>query len=140
MRRVWGLLAALLCVVPAWAHVGSKDVFQQVTAGPYKLFVTLRPPTVIPGLAGIEVRTSDGDVSGIRVSALPLTGMASRIAPVAEPLVRSEVDKAFFSGGVWLMTPGSWQVRFEVEGAQGAATAAVPVPPQSKISSLFVDH
>ena len=128
MRRVWGLLAALLCVVPAWAHVGSKDVFQQVTAGPYKLFVTLRPPTVIPGLAGIEVRTSDGDVSGIRVSALPLTGMASRIAPVAEPLVRSEVDKAFFSGGVWLMTPGSWQVRFEVEGAQGAATAAVPVP------------
>lgn len=128
MRRLWVMLAALLCVVPAWAHVGSKDVFQQVSAGPYKLFVTLRPPTVIPGLAGIEVRAVDGGVSGIRVSALPLTGMASQIAPVAEPLLRSSVDRAFFSGGVWLMTPGSWQVRFLVEGSQGLATAAVPVP------------
>jgi len=131
-HRGWMLPAALLCVVPAWAHVGSKDVFQQVTAGPYKLFVTLRPPTVIPGLAGIEVRAlkadGGGEVSGVRAAALPLMGMASRLAPVAEPLQRSGVDRAFFSGSVWLMTPGSWQVRFEVDGTAGVATAAVPVP------------
>ena len=42
------------------AHVGSKDVFEQVDAGPYKLFVTVRPPNVIPGVAAIEVRARVG--------------------------------------------------------------------------------
>ena len=40
----------------ARAHVGSKDVFEQVDAGPYRLYVTIRTPTVIPGVAAIEVR------------------------------------------------------------------------------------
>ena len=34
-------------------------MFEQINAGPYKLFVTVRTPTVIPGVATIEVRTSE---------------------------------------------------------------------------------
>ena len=41
----------LLCVVPAHAHVGSPDVYAEGDAGPYKLFVVIRPPLVIPGVA-----------------------------------------------------------------------------------------
>ena len=39
------MLAALLAIaLPAFAHIGSKDVFEEVNAGPYKLFVD-RPAT-----------------------------------------------------------------------------------------------
>ena len=48
------LLAAAL---PLGAHVGSPDVFFEGSAGPYRLFVTVRMPQVIPGVAEIEVRS-----------------------------------------------------------------------------------
>ena len=129
MRRLLlALCAALACALPAHAHVGSKDVFEQVDAGPYRLFVTIRPPTVIPGVATIEVRTSGATASSVQVTPLPLTGEASRHPPTADPLKRSSADPAFFTGSLWLMASGSWQVRFEVLGSAGAATASVPVP------------
>ena len=40
----------------------------------------------------------------------------------------SQDDPAFFTGAVWMMASGSWQVRFAVDGAAGVRTAAVPVP------------
>ncbi len=57
-----------------WA---AKDVFETVSAGPYKLYVTVRMPTVIPGVAAIEVRSSVAAVSGIHITPLPITGEAS---------------------------------------------------------------
>ena len=44
-------LLAVLFLLPlqASAHVGSKDVFEETSAGPYKLYVTIRMPNVIPG-------------------------------------------------------------------------------------------
>ena len=60
------ILLFLVCVPQiAFAHVGSKDVFQQVTAGPYKLFVTVRMPNVIPGVANVEVRSTGARVTAI---------------------------------------------------------------------------
>jgi hypothetical protein len=40
----------------------------------------------------------------------------------------STADPAYFTGSLWLMASGSWQVRFEVDGVAGKATASVPVP------------
>jgi hypothetical protein len=129
------ILAALivfLCILaappPADAHVGSKDVFEQIDAGPYKLFVTIRMPTVIPGVATVEVRSTGSSISGIRITPLPLTGEASKHPPTADPMTASTADPAFFTGSIWLMATGSWQVRFEVTGAAGDQTASVPVP------------
>lgn len=112
----------------ARAHIGSKDVFEQVSAGPYKLFVTIRPPTVVPGVAVVEVRTLGPEARSLRVAPVPLTGEASRHPPTPDALQRSAADPAFFSGSVWLMATGSWQIRFQVDGAGGPATASVPVP------------
>ena len=61
-RAIIGLLTFGLAV-PAHAHVGNKDVFEQINAGPYTLFVTIRTPTVIPGVATVEIRASSS--SGI---------------------------------------------------------------------------
>ena len=126
------ILSLLLCVVAAptaaRAHVGSKDVFEQVEAGPYKLYVTIRMPTVIPGVATVEVRSSGANVSSIRITPLPITGEASKHPPTSDPMERSAADPAFFSGSLWLMASGSWEVRFEIAGEGGVQTTSVPVP------------
>jgi hypothetical protein len=129
LRFALAIVAALLLLpAPASAHVGNKDVFEQITAGPYTLFITIRPPNVIPGVATLEVRTSGPAVTSITTTPMPLTGEASKHPPTADPMQRSAADPAFYTGSLWLMASGSMQVRFEVEGAQGPATAAVPVP------------
>jgi hypothetical protein len=131
-ERLFLLLAVLVLAGPARAHVGSKDVFEQVAAGPYQLFVTIRPPNVVPGVAVIEVRAADAAgapaVQSIEITPTPLTGEASTHPPSADAMRRSSEDPAFFTGSLWLMAPGSWQVRFAVEGAAGKAGASVPVP------------
>lgn len=118
----------LLMPLAAWAHVGSKDVFEQVQAGPYQLMVTVRMPDVIPGVAALEARVTGAAVDGLNITPLPLTGEASKHPPTADAMVRSKDDPAFFTGGVWMMAPGSWQVRLEATGAAGSGTASVPVP------------
>ncbi len=137
-----GWIALLVCLLssrPAHAHIGSKDVFEQIVAGPYKLFVTIRPPTVVPGVAIVEVRTVGPEVQALRVAPVPLVGEASRHPPTPDLLKRSAADPGFFSGSVWLMAAGSWQIRFQVQGAAGAATASVPVAAVA-LSVLRMQH
>ena len=130
MRRLrvpFASLLALLIALPAWAHVGNKDVFQQVSAGPYTLFVTVRTPVVIPGVATIEVRSSGAPISALTITPLLLTGEASKHPPTPDAMQASAADPAFYTGSLWLMGSGSWQVRFGITGAGGPATVSVPV-------------
>lgn len=122
------MLLALFFPTIALAHVGSKDVFQQVNAGPYKLFVTVRMPNVIPGVANLEVRSTGAAVSSIKITPMPIAGEASKHPPTPDTMKVSAVDPAFYTGGVWMMSSGSWQVRLDISGAAGEATASVPVP------------
>jgi hypothetical protein len=62
LRKLLFLLTAGVLVVPAHAHVGNKDVFETIIAGPYKFFVTVRTPIVIPGVAIVEVRSTGAAV------------------------------------------------------------------------------
>jgi hypothetical protein len=110
------------------AHVGSPDIFHEGEAGPYRLFVAIRPPLVIPGVAELEIRAPAGDVTRLRVSALPLTGPAAEHPPKPEILEPSAQDARSFTGSLWLMQSGSWQVRIWAEGGQGEGELAIPVP------------
>ncbi len=134
-RGLGVLAAATLALggfaVPALAHVGSPDIYVEGNAGPYRLLVTVRPPLVIPGIAEIEVRASgdsDAGISGISIAPIPLTGEASKHPPVADAMKPSAQDKQFFTGALWIMASGSWQVRFTVDGKQGTGVFSVPVP------------
>lgn len=135
MRRGARALGLLL-LLPAFAtaaraHVGSKDVFEEVAAGPYKLFVTVRPPAVIPGVASVEVRASaipGAAVEGIDITPIPMSGEAAKHPPAPDRMKLSPLDKAFFTGSVWMMESGSWQIRFDVSGSAGKRRIAVPVP------------
>lgn len=129
-RRHLLLLVVLLLSVPlsARGHVGSPDVFYEGSAGPYKLFVTIRPPEVIPGVADVVVRSATDDITQLRIVPMPLVGAGARFAPTPDVAVRSRQDAQMFNGHLWMMTAGTWQIRILVDGARGAATLAVPVP------------
>ncbi len=116
-----------LFATSAWAHVGSPDVFFEGNAGPYKLFVTIRMPDVIPGVAQVEIRSQSPGVSVIHVQPLRLTGAGSQFAPIAEALQPSPSDRQFFTGHIWLMEFNTLQLHVEASGDRGNGTLAVPV-------------
>jgi hypothetical protein len=134
---IWPLLFMVFAYpVGAFAHVGSPDIYADGNAGPYRLFVTIRPPLVIPGVAEIEVRTDlagakGASISGIQIAPIPLIGEASLHPPVADAMKQSGQDKQFFTGALWIMASGSWQVRFTVNGNQGLGVLSIPVPATS---------
>ena len=97
-------------------------------AGPYKLFVTVRVPQVIPGIAEVEIRSESNDLSEILIAPMQLTGPGSQYAPAPEAAERSKDDPQFFRGSLWLMEFGSLQVRIEADGANGKGWLAVPIP------------
>ena len=122
--------AALFLLVAGfgWAHIGSPDVFLEGSAGPYPVFVTIRPPSVIPGVAEVEIRCSSPAIREIRVTPTPLTGDGAKFAPTPDLMTRSKEDAQFFTGSLWMMAPGSWEVHILAEGDRGEGKLAVPVP------------
>lgn len=128
-RRSAGLLAlALLAALTVSAHVGSPDVYFEGDAGPYRLYVTVRVPQVIPGIAEIQVRSATNDVEKIEIVPMRLTGAGSNLPPTPDVAERSKQDPQFFSGSLWLMEFGALKVRVTAEGSKGKGELAVPVP------------
>jgi len=121
------LLLALASTSRLSAHIGSPDVFYEGKAGPYPLLVTIRPPDVIPGVATVEVRSLAPGVREIHLTPTPMTGEASKHPPVADIAQRSVLNANEFTGSLWLMSFGSWEVHVRVDGEQGTGEIAVPV-------------
>ena len=126
MKLLWIALAA--AALPLAAHVGSPDIFFKGNAGPYTLLITIRPPQVVPGVAGIEIRSESPDIRQIHIVPLRLGYKEAQFAPVPDLAKPSRDDPQFFTGALWLMTTGSWQVRVDVDGARGPGRVSVPVP------------
>jgi hypothetical protein len=128
-RRTIGILALVLAaVVSVSAHVGSADVYFDGDAGPYHLYVTVRVPQVIPGIAEIDVRSSTNDVDKVEIVPMRLSGAGSNFPPTPDVTVRSKQDPQFFTGSLWLMESGALKVRVSVEGSKGKGELFVPVP------------
>jgi hypothetical protein len=127
MKAALLAIMLLLMCAAAQAHIGSPDVYFDGNAGPYQLFVTIRPPVVIPGVAEIEVRAAPG-VRTIHITPMPLSGPGAKFAPTPDVAKRAKADPQFFTGSLWMMTTGSWQVRVEADGDKGKGILSVPVP------------
>lgn len=130
MKRWTATISAmiLLCATATHAHVGSPDVYAEGQAGPYRLSVVVQPPLVIPGVAEIEVRAATAGIDRITITPVPLTGEASKHPPVPDMMERSSKDEQFFTGNLWIMAPGSWQIHFAASGNQGHGTLSIPLP------------
>jgi len=127
--RVVGVLTLLLCAaLTVCAHVGSPDVYFEGDAGPYHLFVAVRVPQVIPGVAEIRVRSASGDVQSMQFVSMRLSGPGSNLPPTPDLAQQSKEDPQFFNGSLWLMESGALRVRIRVDGAKGKGEVSVPVP------------
>ncbi len=127
MMRRWALFAWLTWVSAiAQAHVGSPDVFFEGDAGPYHLFVVIRAPAVMPGVADIEIRSRD-ELKALRVVPLRLTGPGSEYPPTPDLADHSREDPHFFTANLWLMERGSLQLRIEADGPLGTGRLAIPI-------------
>jgi len=125
---VAALAALFVCAArPAYAHVGSPNVFYEGDAGPYHLLVTVNVPQVIPGVAEVQVRAASNDVRQISTVVTRLAGAGSRYAPVPDLATRSTSDPHLFTASIWLMEYGSLRVLLKVSGDHGNAEMSVPV-------------
>ena len=108
------------------AHVGSPDVVFDGKAGPYGIRVIVRVPSVVPGLADVNVRILHGEASIVRIRPVFWrTGVhGSPSADVAKPVKGA---RGLYSGQLWLMARGAYSVYVIVDGAEGSGTATVPV-------------
>src|SRR5260370_549442 len=95
-------LFLLIASLPVHAHVGSPDVYYEGDAGPYRLFVTVRVPQVIPGVAEIQVRSQSGDVHSMQMVLLSLTGPGSTLPPTPDVAQQSKQDPQFFTARLLL--------------------------------------
>jgi hypothetical protein len=128
LRYIAAILGiSVVLASPVLAHVGSPDVYFQGAAGPYHLIVTVRTPQMIPGIADVEILSATPGISKITVVPIYIVGPGAKYPPVGDLLAQSKDDPQFFSGKIWLMESGSWQIRVQVEGAQGAGETGVPV-------------
>src|SRR3954462_8185717 len=98
MKTVKAFALLLITAGLGLAHVGSPDIYLDGQAGPYKLFITIRPPTVIPGVAEIEVQAQSSGVKQLRVVPIPLNKAGTRLAPVPDTLKASAQDPQEFTG------------------------------------------
>jgi len=128
LRTIGIVVVVLLTTLSVSAHVGSPDVYFEGDAGPYHLYVTVRVPQVIPGIAEIQVRSASNDVERIEIVPMRLSGPGSNLPPTPDVAERSKQDPQFFTGSLWLMEFGALKVRVSVEGSKGKGELAVPVP------------
>jgi len=122
------LLLFALLAPSARAHIGSPDVYAEGNAGPYKLSVVIRPPLVIPGVAEVDVRVLTPGVHSILITPLALVGEASKHPPSPDEMKTPTSDPTYFTGQLWFMASGSWQIRILVNGDQGPGVFSVPLP------------
>ena len=126
-RRV-AVALFLLVSAPALslAHVGSPDAIFDGKAGPYDVRVIVRVPSVVPGLAEVDVRVLHGDASTVRIRPVFWRTGASG-APSADVAKPVKGAPGLFSGQLWLMARGAYSVYVSVAGPSGYGTASVPV-------------
>lgn len=135
MRKILLLLITISLPVATPAHVNSPDVYYDGQAGPYHLLVIIKPPTVVPGVAQIQIRTADKDVTHIKVLPLKMVGAAATLEPAPDVMERSTGDPQLFSGKLWIMARGSWKVKIDIEGGRGNGELSVPLPSVSSNSA-----
>jgi hypothetical protein len=121
-------MLVVVATTGAFAHVGSPNVYFDGDAGPYHLLVTVNPPPMVPGTAQVQVHVTSGTVEDISIAPVYVNGKDQGLPPTPDSMLRTASDPQWFTGKVWLMESGAWEIRAEVTGPQGVGRIAVPVP------------
>jgi hypothetical protein len=119
-------LLLILLISPGGAHIGSPDAFFEGDAGPYHLFVTIRKPLVVPGVAEFELRSRVDEIKDVRIALGDAGRFNESLLPVPDHAIQSKADPQFFSSSIWLMSDGAMVAKVWLDGAKGKAEIAIP--------------
>ena len=117
-------IAASLVLLCA-AHVGSPDAWYEGPAGPYAVLVHIEAPSVIPGIAVVNIRVSADGIE--RVTAMGNRFDATGGAPPPEIAKPVEGQPGWYRTSLWMMTAGSNSVTVAVIGGKGTGSVVVPL-------------
>ena len=126
LRRAAGSMALLAGIVlVSSAHIGSPDAWYDGAAGPYRVLVYVQAPTVVPGIAIVNVRATETGIERVtafvnRYDATGGTPPPDVAAPVAD-------SPGWYRTRLWVMTGGSNSVTVAVTGAKGTGSVVVPL-------------
>jgi hypothetical protein len=114
-----------MLLVLCGAHIGSPDAWYEGPAGPYHVLVHVETPTVVPGIATVNVRVNDPDVREVNafVNKFDATGGA----PPPDVAVPMANNPGWYRTRLWVMSPGSNSVTVTVRGVKGTGTVVVPL-------------
>jgi hypothetical protein len=126
LARLCVSLVLLAAPALARAHVGSPNVFFEGAAGGHALRVVIRPPQTLPGIAQIDIRVEDGDVTGVSVQPA-FVDASAEAAPAATAAAPVGGDRHLWNAEFWLLRRGSYGVEVRLEGAAGSGSVAVPL-------------
>lgn len=116
------LLPAIALVTSA--HVGSPDAWFEGKAGPYLLTVHIEAPTVVPGIAAVNVKVDSGVD---HVTAFINTYDAEGGTPPPDELLPAADRPGWRRARLWVMNTGSNSVTIEVRGSLGTGSVVVPL-------------
>lgn len=120
------LFLLLLGPLAASAHIGNPTTIYEGLAGTVPVRVSVRVPSVVPGLAEINVRVFTNGVT--RVTALPVhwrAGVEGAPPPdVCEPVTG---EPGLYNAQLWLMARGAYSINVAVETAHGSGKVVVPI-------------
>lgn len=125
MKLVRAIGVVAFTVLVCSAHIGSPDAWYDGSAGPYHVVVQVVAPGVVPGVAKVFVRVTDGRADQVAIQANRYDAIS--VAPPPELATPAEGDPGLFSGELWIMTGGSNSVAVNITGARGAGRAVVPI-------------
>ena len=128
LRRAWILTLLVMTSSLPFAHVGSPNVYFEGDAGQYHLLLTVNPPAMVPGIALVEARVTSGTVDSISIAPVYVNGKDQGLPPSPDVMQPSATNPRWFTGKVWLMQSGAWEIRVEVGGPKGPGRLVVPVP------------
>jgi hypothetical protein len=124
MRRGARALLIAVAALAASAHVGSPDVWLDALAGPYPVLVHIEAPTVIPGVATVNVRVEGDGIDGVTAVADRFDATGGAPPPeIAEPVAELP---GWWRTRLWIRTAGSYSVTVAVSGERGSGTVVVP--------------
>ncbi|HEV8695977.1 MAG TPA: hypothetical protein VGQ93_17585 [Lysobacter sp.] len=116
----------VLLPLAASAHIGTLNAVFEGRAGDIPIRVIVRPPGVVPGLAGIDVRALTNGVK--KVTVLPVhwrAGVKGAPPPdVCEPVAG---EPNLYHAQLWLMARGAYSMHVNVETASSSGKVIVPV-------------
>jgi hypothetical protein len=112
--------------VATQGHIGSPNVVFAGQAGPYEVSVVIRPPATLPGIARVDVRFTNAEISSVELRASFL-GAGLQDTPASVPTAASPGDRQLFSGEIWLLRSGAHEIEVSVDGAKGRGLIHVPL-------------